>query len=136
MKTTRHNDRVVTERLCRAITGRRSSAMKATAAALIVAEAAGWSGPSSAQTTIDTELHLNEIEKVFWVCDYAATIHLVDIGIAIPCSRATEALRQHKFDGDFNAMLAWWRQHKEAEHRALAKSGGTPLPHSAPTAPQ
>jgi hypothetical protein len=136
MKTRRHKDREVTERLCRTITGRRSSAMKVAAAVLIVADAAGWSAPSSAQTTNGAELRLDELEKAFWVCDYAASIRLVDMGTAIPCSRVTEALRQHKFDGDFNAMLIWWRQHKEAEHQALTKSGGTPLPRSAPTAPR
>lgn len=127
-------DRDVTKRLCRAITGRRSSAVKAAVAVLIVADAAGWSAPGSAQTTFGAELRLDEIEKAFWVCDYAASIRLVDMGSAIVCSHLTEALKQHKFDGDFDAMLAWWQQHKEVEHRALAKAGGTSLPRLAPPA--
>ncbi|QHE77482.1 hypothetical protein [Hydrogenophaga sp. PBL-H3] len=134
MNTTRHEDRSVTERLCRAIRGRRSSAMKAAAAVLIVAGVAGWSAPTSAQSTTGAEWPLEEIEKAFWACDYAASTRLVEMGSAIACSRLTEALRQLKFDGDFNAMLNWWQQHKEAEHRALAKAGGASLPRSAPSA--
>jgi hypothetical protein len=134
MKTRRHTDREVNGRLCRAITGRRSSAMKAAAAVLIVADVAAWSAPGSAQTAIGAELHLDEIEKAFWVCDYAASIRLVDMGSAITCSRLTEALKQRKFDGDFHAMLTWWQQHREAEHQALARTGGTSLPRPAPPA--
>jgi hypothetical protein len=134
-KTRRRKDREVNGRLCRAITGRRcSSAMKAAAAVLIVADVAVWSAPSGAQTTIGTDRGLDEIEKAFWVCDYAASIRLVDMGSAIICSRLTEALKQRKFDGDFPAMLAWWQQHREAEHQALARTGGTSLPRPAPPA--
>ena len=136
MQATRHKEWEVTERLCRAITGRRSPAMKAAAAVLIATGATGWFTPSSAQAISGTELRLTELEKVFWLCDHAATIGLIDTGAAITCGSLTEALKQRKFDGDFNAMLAWWRQHKEAEHLALAKADGTALSHLAPTAPQ
>jgi hypothetical protein len=136
MKTTRHEERKATERLHRAITGRRPLATKAAAALLIVAGAAGWSAPSSAQATIGTELRLAELEKAFWVCDHAATIGLIDGSTAITCGSLTEALKQRKFDGDFNAMLAWWREHKNAEHLALAQAGGTSIPRRAPTTPQ
>lgn len=128
--------RKVTQRPCRAITRRRSSAMKAAAAMLIVAGAAGWSARSNAQAGIAAEWPLGELEKAFWVCDYAATIGHLDNGTAITCSNVTEALKQRKFDGDFNAMLAWWQQHKEAEHLTLAKAGGKPLPRVVPPAPK
>lgn len=130
MKTTRHEERKATERLYRAITGRRPLATKAAAAVLIAAGAAGWSAPSSAQATIGAELRLAELEKAFWVCDHAAMIGPIDSGTAITCGSLTEALKQRKFDGDFNAMLAWWRQQKEAEHLALTQAGGTLRPGS------
>ena len=44
---------------------------------------------------------------------------------ATTCSGLSEALKLRKFGGDFNAMLVWWRQHKESEHLALAKANGT-----------
>ena len=125
MKTTYDVERDVTERRCRAITGRRSPAMKAAAAVLIATGAAGWSAPGSAQATIGAQLRLAELEKAFWVCDHTATNGPIDMGTAVTCGSVTEELKQRKFDGDFNTMLAWWRQHKEVEHLALAKAGGT-----------
>ncbi len=103
----------------------RRPAMKAAIAMLIAAGAASWSAPSSAQATIGAELRLAELEKAFWVCDHTATTGPIDTGSAITCGSFTEALKQRKFDGDFNAMLTWWRQHKEAEHLALAQVDGT-----------
>ncbi|WP_173024817.1 hypothetical protein [Acidovorax sp. SRB_14] len=135
MNTTHRKAREASTRLCRAIRVRCSPAMKVATAALIVTGVAGGSAPSRAQATIDVELRLDELEKAFWVCDYAATIDLVDIGNAIACGSLTEALRQRKFGGDFNAMLAWWQQHKEAEHLELSKGGGTPFPRLVPSLP-
>lgn len=99
-------------------------ALKAAIAVLIAAGAAGWSAPSSAQASLGAELGLAELEKAFWVCDHAATTGPFGGSTEIACGSLTEALKQRKFDGDFNVMLAWWRQHKEAEHLALAQVGG------------
>ena len=136
MKTTRHAQREATELLDRAITRRCSPAMKAAAAVLIAVGAVGWSAPSHAQATFGAELRLADLENAFWVCDHKATISVIDSGSAATCARLTDALKQRKFSGDFNALLAWWRQHKEAEHLALAKAGAMPHARLAPTAPQ
>jgi hypothetical protein len=101
---------------------RRSAAMKA-AAALMVAAAAGWPASSSAQATIGAEMGMAELEQGFWVCDHAATVGPIDSDTAVTCGSLTEMLKQRKFSGDFNAMLTWWRQHKEVEHLALAIPG-------------
>ena len=63
------------------------------------------------------------LEKAFWICDHAATKHGVDGGTAIICGAITEDLKMKKFSGDFNLMLAWWRQNKAAEHQALTTAG-------------
>ena len=136
MKTTRHEEREVTNGLYPPIKGRRSPWMKAAAAVLIVVGAAGWSAPSSAQATLGAEMGLSEIEKAFWVCDRAATINRIDPSTAITCGSLTEVLKQRKFCGDFNAMLAWWQQHKETRHGALADGSGTSPPRLAQTTPQ
>lgn len=136
MNTTRHGERECTKRLYRATTGRSSQVMKVATAALIFIGAAGGCAPSRAQAIVGAELRLDELEKAFWVCDYAATINIVDIYNAINCSRLTEALRQRKFEGDFIAMLAWWQRHKEAEHLELSKGGDTSFPRLAPGAPR
>lgn len=132
MSMTRHKDRNVTKGFDRANTSRCLPAMKITAAALIVVSAIGGPVLSHAQVTLGAESVLDELEKAFWVCDYAATTSLVDFYSAIACSYLTESLRQRKFDGDFQAMLTWWQQHKEAKHLELSKGGSTSVPRLAP----
>lgn len=61
-----------------------------------------------------------DLERAFWVCDYAGTHLGVDPGTGAACVAITDALKQSKFNGDFDALLAWWRTHKPAQHRALA----------------
>ena len=62
---------------------------------------------------------LQAFERTFWHCDRAATRQVLDLATAAACSQATEELKKTRFGGDFDAMLAWWRQHKAAEHAAL-----------------
>jgi hypothetical protein len=62
------------------------------------------------------------LERAFWVCDYAGTHLGVDPATGAACVAITEALKQSKFNGDFDALLAWWRTHKPAEHRAIAET--------------
>ncbi len=64
-----------------------------------------------------------DLEKAFWICDHAATNHGVGGGMAIACGVITEDLKMKKFNGDFDRMVAWWRQNKAAEHQVLAASG-------------
>ena len=124
----------------RAITRRGPIRMKTAAAALLAAGALGWAAPSAAQTvaaaSTATEILLGDLEKAFWACDFAATNSRVDAGTAMACGNVGEALKLRKFDGDFNALLAWWRQHKEAEHLALATAHGDARVSRAPTAPR
>lgn len=61
-----------------------------------------------------------DLERAFWVCDYAGTHLGVDPGTGAACVAITDALKQSKFNNDFDALLAWWRTHKPAQHRALA----------------
>jgi len=63
---------------------------------------------------------LADLEKAFWVCDHAATIHgVLDMGTAVACAAATRDFRQRKFNGDFNAMLSWWQRNKARQHQLL-----------------
>ena len=93
---------------------------KVAAALLVAASLVAAAAPAAAQAGIGTELRMAELEKAFWACDHAATVGRIDSGTAITCGGLTETLKQRKFNSDFNAMLVWWRQHKEAEHLALA----------------
>ena len=60
-----------------------------------------------------------DLESAFWQCDYAATNGFLDSGTAIACSTATEELKNSKFNGDFDALVAWWRENKPAQHQAI-----------------
>lgn len=69
---------------------------------------------------------LPSLEREFWRCDHAATRTLLDGGTAMQCGIVIEALEARRFGGDFTAMLAGWRAHKDARHSAL--SGASPGP--------
>ena len=45
----------------------------------------------------------------------------MDRDSAIACASLSDALKLRKFGGDFNALLAWWRQHELAEHATSAQ---------------
>jgi hypothetical protein len=59
-----------------------------------------------------------DLEKAFWVCDYAGT-NVVGPDQAAACIAITDELKQTKFDGDFERLVAWWRLNKMAQHEAL-----------------
>ena len=92
------------------------------AALLVAASLVAAAAPAAAQAGIGTELRMAELEKAFWACDHAATVGRIDSGTASTCSVLYETLKQRKFNSDFNAMLAWWRQHKQAAHLALEEA--------------
>jgi hypothetical protein len=125
MKTVRPGQGPIADRFGRVIRGQRSPVMQATAA-LVIATAAAWPASINAQAAMGADLPMAELEKGFWICDHMATTRGLDGVAAMTCSQLTEALKQRKFDGDFNAMLAWWRQLKPAEHLALAQAGEQP----------
>jgi hypothetical protein len=66
----------------------------------------------NSQQTID-------LEKAFWVCDYAGTNGVVGPDQAAACIAITDELKRTKFDGDFDRLVAWWRLNKVAQHEAL-----------------
>jgi hypothetical protein len=75
-----------------------------------------------ANARVETEqIALAELEQAYWVCDYASTMTRLDMGTAMSCSVIIETLKRRKFDGNFEAMLVWWRENKEAQHSALDK---------------
>ncbi|MGZ8992395.1 MAG: hypothetical protein ACXW16_00045 [Burkholderiaceae bacterium] len=60
-----------------------------------------------------------ELERLFWMCDYAATAGTLQDNEIEMCGAATEQLKVSRFDGDSDELLAWWRASKEAEHQTL-----------------
>lgn len=69
-------------------------------------------------------LELEDLERAFWACDSAATTRGVHGAAGVACGNATEQLKQRKFNGDFAAMLAWWRENKAAMHQLVLQAEG------------
>jgi hypothetical protein len=68
-----------------------------------------------------------QLEAIFWTCDYLATTRGLDATPITACTAATRELRQMKFDGSFNRMLAWWRENKPAEHGRIRRERNDPV---------
>lgn len=56
------------------------------------------------QTTADV------LKREYLKCDRAAAEGRLDMLSAVRCSLLYEELRDRVFDGDFDALLAWWRE--------------------------
>ena len=63
---------------------------------------------------------LSELERAYWACDYTVSIRRVDMATGIACVSISDELKARKFGGDFHALLAWWRDHKDEKYRELA----------------
>jgi hypothetical protein len=90
-------------------------------AGLGVAQEPAPEAPKQEEEKKLTTAELAEVEEAFWLCDYVST----NVGVrATPmrtCLMVTEALKDEKFDGDFNAFVAWWNENKTVEHERLEK---------------
>jgi hypothetical protein len=72
----------------------------------------------AAPTSQLASARLSVLENAFWVCDYVATTRgMSDIST---CTAVYEALKDQKFAGDSDALVAWWRQNKAAQHQNVA----------------
>jgi len=52
--------------------------------------------------------------KLFYLrCSRDSSQRRLDFGEAAGCSAGSEVLKQRSFGGDFDALLAWWRIHRD-----------------------
>ncbi|TFW09748.1 hypothetical protein E4K72_04450 [Oxalobacteraceae bacterium OM1] len=58
---------------------------------------------------------LAEIETTYWDCEFKAGQALLGSADADSCIAAFEHLKTHKFDGDFQRFLVWWKDNKHQE---------------------
>ncbi len=97
--------------------------VKAIAAIVVAGALGGLSDQTAAQAQGNRAAEsIDSLERLFWICDYGAARDAVDFGSGMRCGVAAEALKARKFNGDFDSMLAWWRQKKDVEHGALASA--------------
>ena len=61
------------------------------------------------------------LERAFWICDYAATTRGVSATPVEKCGAVYEQLKTTRFEGDFNQLLLWWRENKPTEHQKIAR---------------
>jgi hypothetical protein len=66
-----------------------------------------------------------QLKRQYLICDDAATQRMLGSGEAAWCSVTSERLLREGFGGDFNALLAWWREAKPAFGAARRKSLGS-----------
>lgn len=73
-----------------------------------------------------------ELKRVYLECDRFATRTLLDLGDAAHCSMVGEELKHRIFGGDFERLLAWWREQKsiaaEAGRQSAAQEQGWRAP--------
>ena len=66
-------------------------------------------------------LDVAQLKTAYLACDEEATRNVLDAGSAAICSQIAEALKARAFGGDFERLLAWWREAKAARTQ-LARS--------------
>jgi len=64
-----------------------------------------------------------EVEQAYWDCEYAATQGRISLDEGAACVEIFEDLKKGRFGGDFERFLSWWRENKEREISARARSG-------------
>lgn len=102
------------------------SVLKKTAAASTLALAlcggatAQQQDPAAALQVHVARVNLADLEEAFWMCEYVAATHGAGAEQIVTCSAVYDALKERKFAGDFDGLLAWWRQNKPAQLARLA----------------
>lgn len=79
------------------------------------APASSWLDPD--------RISLAALEDAFWACDYGATTRGAGDDAITPCEAVYDALKERKFGGDFDRLLAWWEEHKPAQFARLDHVG-------------
>jgi hypothetical protein len=55
------------------------------------------------------QLPMARLEGVFMACDQASSARLMAMDEGALCAMAWDALLRRRFEGDVEALLAWWR---------------------------
>ncbi len=53
------------------------------------------------------------LKATFLRCDQESSQRVLDLGEAVPCAMAWDTLLKREFGGDVDALLAWWRAHRD-----------------------
>jgi len=53
------------------------------------------------------------LRAMFLRCASDSSVRMLGLDEAVPCAMAWDALLRRGFNGDVNALLAWWRAHRD-----------------------
>ena len=81
--------------------------------------------PASSATAL-ASVPLDALEAAFWHCDYVATTR-GPIGDLTNCVVVYDALKERKFGGDFDQLVAWWNRDKVVQHALHAQAEAAAL---------
>jgi len=87
----------------------RATALLCLASSLHVAH--GESSPS-ADKPFAPNPTTSELKRAYLACDRASTTARLEMHEAMQCSIVAEELKQRVFGGNFDQMLAWWREQR------------------------
>lgn len=92
-----------------------------TAVAVLMSAAALSLSVSAAPPYLDTRHVMAHMERLseaalkslYLRCADESSRRVLSLHEAIECSIAADVLKERGFGGDFDAMLAWWRRHRD-----------------------
>ena len=79
------------------------------------AQTAALAPPQRQEVAYLEKLPEAALKTMYLTCARVSSERLLSFDEAIQCSTAAEILKRRSFGGDFNALLAWWRQHRDEQ---------------------
>jgi len=73
----------------------------------------GWTGLDNVRVHLE-RLTKHDLQALYLRCASASAVRVLDRDDAAYCTLAAETLQRNHFKGDFDAMLAWWRAHRDS----------------------
>ena len=113
---TTHNDRGTTPRLRRRLTALAIGAC-ATLGTPAMAQSLSkvdFNAPRSQVAAELAEVPTTQLRRVYLACAHESNRRLLEPGEAMVCTMVGDTLLARDFDGDFNALLAWWQANRDA----------------------
>lgn len=75
----------------------------------------GLFGPREQALAVVAGMTTKRLQDVYLRCADQSTERVLDVGEAVACGMVADTLMRRQFDGDLDAMLAWWRTHRDRQ---------------------
>ena len=83
--------------------------------AAVPAQTAALAPPQCHEVGYLEKLPETALKTMYLGCARVSSKRLLSLDEAVQCSAAADVLKDRSFGGDFNAMLAWWRRHRDEQ---------------------